>query len=37
MVSRDGLLRVPDEPGLGAALDEEAVSFYAVDREAVRA
>jgi D-galactarolactone cycloisomerase len=36
-VSRDGLLRVPDEPGLGAALDEEALSFYAVDREAVRA
>ena len=37
MVSRDGLLRIPDAPGLGAALDEEALSFYAVDREAVRA
>ena len=33
----DGLLRVPDAPGLGVCLDEEAVSFYAVDREAVRA
>jgi L-alanine-DL-glutamate epimerase-like enolase superfamily enzyme len=30
------MLHVPDAPGLGASLDEEAVAFYAVDREAVR-
>ncbi|HTP22009.1 MAG TPA: mandelate racemase/muconate lactonizing enzyme family protein [Solirubrobacteraceae bacterium] len=36
-VGADGLLRVPNAPGLGAALDEEALAFYAVDREAVRA
>jgi D-galactarolactone cycloisomerase len=35
-VHADGMLRVPDAPGFGAALDEEAVAFYAVDREAVR-
>jgi L-alanine-DL-glutamate epimerase-like enolase superfamily enzyme len=27
----DGLLRVPDAPGLGVRLDEEAVAFYARD------
>ena len=37
LVGGDGLLRVPDAPGLGLCLDEEALSFYAVDREAVRA
>ncbi|HUB03706.1 MAG TPA: mandelate racemase/muconate lactonizing enzyme family protein [Solirubrobacteraceae bacterium] len=37
MVSEDGMLRVPDAPGLGVALDEEALAFYAVDRETVRA
>jgi L-alanine-DL-glutamate epimerase-like enolase superfamily enzyme len=37
LLGGDGLLRVPDAPGLGVCLDEEAVSFYAVDREAVRA
>jgi L-alanine-DL-glutamate epimerase-like enolase superfamily enzyme len=26
----DGSLAVPDAPGLGAVLDEEAVAFYAV-------
>jgi len=35
-VGADGMLRVPDAPGLGARLDEEAVAFYAVDQEAVR-
>jgi L-alanine-DL-glutamate epimerase-like enolase superfamily enzyme len=29
------LLRVPDAPGMGAALDEEAVAFYAEDERAV--
>jgi D-galactarolactone cycloisomerase len=37
VVGGDGLIRVPDAPGLGVCLDEEAVAFYAVDREAVRA
>jgi L-alanine-DL-glutamate epimerase-like enolase superfamily enzyme len=35
-VGPDGLVRVPDTPGLGVQLDEEAVSFHTVDREAVR-
>jgi D-galactarolactone cycloisomerase len=34
-VGPDGLLRVPRAPGLGVRLDEEAVAFYAADREAV--
>ena len=37
VVVGDGLLRVPDAPGLGVCLDEEAVAFYAVNQEAVRA
>ena len=28
-VDADGMVRVPDAPGLGVALDEDAVSFYA--------
>jgi L-alanine-DL-glutamate epimerase-like enolase superfamily enzyme len=36
VVSADGTLHVPDAPGLGAALDEEAVAYYAADRETVR-
>ena len=28
-VGRDGLVSVPDAPGLGVVLDEEAVAFYA--------
>jgi D-galactarolactone cycloisomerase len=32
-VSRDGTLRVPDAPGLGVVLDEEAVAFYAAAGE----
>jgi L-alanine-DL-glutamate epimerase-like enolase superfamily enzyme len=35
-VGPDGMLRIPDAPGLGAALDEEAVAFYSVDRETVQ-
>ncbi len=35
-VGPDGLVRVPDAPGLGVRLDEEAVAFYGADREAVR-
>jgi L-alanine-DL-glutamate epimerase-like enolase superfamily enzyme len=35
-VGPDGLVRVPAAAGLGVALDEEAVAFYSVDREAVR-
>ena len=34
-VGRDGLLRVPDAPGLGVGLDEEAVAFYAQAADAV--
>ena len=30
-VGADGTLAVPDAPGLGVALDEEAVAFYARD------
>jgi D-galactarolactone cycloisomerase len=29
-LSGDGMLAVPDAPGLGAVLDEEAIAFYAV-------
>jgi D-galactarolactone cycloisomerase len=36
-VDAEGMLRVPDAPGLGIELDEEAVAFYAVEHEAVRA
>jgi D-galactarolactone cycloisomerase len=32
-VSRDGTLPVPDAPGLGVVLDEEAVAFYAAAGE----
>ena len=35
-VARDGLVRIPDAPGLGVQLDEDAVAFYSVDREAVQ-
>jgi D-galactarolactone cycloisomerase len=35
-VGPDGLVRVPDAPGLGVRLDEEAVSFYSVDGATVR-
>ena len=28
-IDADGMVRVPDAPGLGIVLDEEAVSFYA--------
>jgi L-alanine-DL-glutamate epimerase-like enolase superfamily enzyme len=35
MADREGMLRVPDAPGLGVELDEEAVAFYAVGGEAV--
>jgi L-alanine-DL-glutamate epimerase-like enolase superfamily enzyme len=35
-VGPDGLVRVSDTPGLGVQLDEEAVSFHAFEREAVR-
>jgi D-galactarolactone cycloisomerase len=36
-LSPDGLVRVPDAPGLGVVLDEEAVEFYAEAEQAVRA
>jgi len=36
-VDADGMLRVPDAPGLGVVLDEEAVSYYAVADQAVEA
>jgi L-alanine-DL-glutamate epimerase-like enolase superfamily enzyme len=35
-VGPDGVLRIPDAPGLGAALDEEALAFYSIDRETVQ-
>jgi L-alanine-DL-glutamate epimerase-like enolase superfamily enzyme len=35
VVGADGVLRVPDAPGLGVRLDEEAVAFYAEDGRAV--
>jgi D-galactarolactone cycloisomerase len=35
-LSPDGLVRVPDAPGLGVVLDEEAVEFYAEAEQAVR-
>jgi L-alanine-DL-glutamate epimerase-like enolase superfamily enzyme len=28
-IGADGIVRVPDVPGLGVVLDEEAVSYYA--------
>jgi L-alanine-DL-glutamate epimerase-like enolase superfamily enzyme len=34
-VGPDGMIAVPDVPGLGARLDEEAVSFYAATGDAV--
>jgi D-galactarolactone cycloisomerase len=34
-IDADGMLRLPDAPGLGIELDEEAVAHYAVDRQAV--
>jgi D-galactarolactone cycloisomerase len=34
-VDADGMVRVPDAPGLGIVLDEEAVAFYSGDSEAV--
>ena len=34
-VGSDGLLRVPEAPGLGVRLDEEAVAFYGAGRESV--
>jgi D-galactarolactone cycloisomerase len=36
-IDADGMLRVPDAPGLGIELDEEAVAHYTVDREELRA
>jgi D-galactarolactone cycloisomerase len=35
-VSPDGVVGVPDSPGLGVVLDEEAVEFYAEAEQAVR-
>jgi L-alanine-DL-glutamate epimerase-like enolase superfamily enzyme len=34
-VGADGMVLVPDAPGLGVALDEEAVAFYARDADEV--
>lgn len=34
-VGSDGLIRVPDAPGLGVVLDEEAVAFYGRDGSSV--
>jgi L-alanine-DL-glutamate epimerase-like enolase superfamily enzyme len=36
-IDRDGLIHVPDAPGLGIELDEEAVSFHAITQEPVTA
>jgi len=36
-LSGDGMVAVPDAPGLGVVLDEEAVSYYAVRDQAVEA
>jgi D-galactarolactone cycloisomerase len=36
-LSSDGTVAVPDEPGLGVELDEEAVAFYAGPGQAVQA
>jgi D-galactarolactone cycloisomerase len=36
-VAPDGVVRVPDAPGLGVVLDEEAVEFYAAAEQAVGA
>jgi L-alanine-DL-glutamate epimerase-like enolase superfamily enzyme len=35
MIDDDGFLPVPEAPGLGIELDDEAVAFHAVDRRAV--
>lgn len=37
MVDADGMLSVPPAPGLGIALDEEAIAFYSARREVLRA
>ncbi len=37
MIDADGMLSVPPAPGLGIALDEEAVAFYSAHREVLRA
>ena len=34
-VDADGMVRVPDAPGLGIELDEESIAFYSGDSEAV--
>jgi L-alanine-DL-glutamate epimerase-like enolase superfamily enzyme len=36
-VDASGLIQLPDAPGLGIELDEEAVAFHAIAREAVTA
>jgi D-galactarolactone cycloisomerase len=36
-IDEEGAVRVSVRPGLGIALDEEAVAFHAVDRSEVRA
>jgi L-alanine-DL-glutamate epimerase-like enolase superfamily enzyme len=36
-LSSDGTVVVPDAPGLGVVLDEEAVSYYAGAAQAVEA
>ncbi|MBV8989328.1 MAG: hypothetical protein JO372_12290, partial [Solirubrobacterales bacterium] len=33
MIDSQGMLEVPSASGLGIALDEEAIAFYAVERE----
>jgi D-galactarolactone cycloisomerase len=35
VIDARGMVRVPEAPGLGVRLDEEAVAFHAADREAV--
>jgi L-alanine-DL-glutamate epimerase-like enolase superfamily enzyme len=34
-VDAAGMVRVPPTPGLGIELDEDAIAFYAGDRQAV--
>jgi L-alanine-DL-glutamate epimerase-like enolase superfamily enzyme len=36
-IDADGMLSVSPAPGLGIALDEEAVAFYSAHREVFRA
>ena len=36
-LSGDGVVQVPSAPGLGVVLDEEAIGFYTVESESVRA